>query len=256
MLEARGVTCGYAADPVLAEASVAVSPGEFVAVVGPNGSGKTTLLRAMSRVLAPREGAVALEGRDLYALSARESALAIAVVPQETSIEFEFTCGEVVLMGRSPRLGRFGSEGGRDREVVRESMERTGTWELRDRPVTELSGGERQRVILARAFAQEPRVLLLDEPTAHLDLAYQVQVLRLVRAMRDERKVAVLATLHDLNLAASVADRIVLLSKGRVAAEGPPGKVLAEDVLGPVFGPELKVRPHPETGRPFVYVTP
>lgn len=256
MLEARGVACGYGREDVLAGASVAVRPGEFVAVVGPNGSGKTTLLRAMSRVLPPREGAVALEGRDLYALSARESALAIAVVPQETSIEFEFTCGEVVLMGRSPRIGRFGSEGDRDLAVARESMERTGTWELRDRPITELSGGERQRVILARAFAQEPRVLLLDEPTAHLDLAYQVQVLRLVRAMRDERKVAVLATLHDLNLAAAVADRVVLLSKGRVVAEGAPEKVLSEDVLRPVFGPELKVGLHPGTGRPYVYVTP
>jgi iron complex transport system ATP-binding protein len=256
MLEARGITCGYGRAAALEEASVAVAAGEFVAVVGPNGSGKTTLLRAMSRVLPPREGTVALEGRDLYALSARESALAIAVVPQETSIEFDFSCEEVVLMGRSPRQGRFSSEGERDRAVVRESMERTGTWELRERAVTELSGGERQRVVLARAFAQEPRVLLLDEPTAHLDLGFQVQALRLARALRDERKVAVLATLHDLNLAASVADRMVVLSKGRVAAEGPPDRVLAEDVLRPVFGPELKVRPHPESGRPHVYVTP
>jgi iron complex transport system ATP-binding protein len=208
----------------------------------------------MSRVLRPRLGTALLDGRDLYGLPARESARAIGVVPQESPLEFEFTCEEVVLMGRAPHLGRFQTEGARDRTVVREAMERTGTWDLRGRSVQEISGGERQRVILARAFAQEPRVLLLDEPTAHLDLAYQGQILRMAEALRREKGTAVLATLHDLNLAAAFADRIVLLWKGRVAAAGRPEEVLVERTLREVFGVEVSVRSHPDTGRPLVLV--
>lgn len=254
ILEVEGIACGYGGGDALSEVTLRVEPGDFVAVAGPNGSGKSTLVRAMSRVLRPRLGRALLDGRDLYALPARESARAIAVVPQETPAEFEFTCEEIVLMGRSPRLARFQAEGERDRAAVREAMERTGTWELRGRSILDLSGGERQRVVLARAFAQEPRILLLDEPTAHLDIAFQVQILRLVRALREEKRTAVLATLHDLNLAAAYAERIVLLSRGRVAAAGGPEEVLVEPTLREVFGAEVTVRPHPETGRPLVLV--
>jgi len=254
ILEVSGIACAYDGTDVLSDVTVRLSPGDFVAVAGPNGSGKSTLIRALSRVLRPRLGSALLEGDDLYAVPARRSAQAIAVLPQETSVEFEFTCEEVVLMGRAPHLGRFESEGERDRKVVQEAMERTSTWDLRKRAIVELSGGERQRVLLARAFAQEPKVLLLDEPTAHLDLAFQVQILRLVRALRDEKKTAVLASLHDLNLAAAYADRIVLLSKGRIVATGTPKEVLVEPILHPVFGSEVTVRPHPDSGIPLVLV--
>jgi iron complex transport system ATP-binding protein len=253
-LEVDGIACAYDGTDVLSDVTLRLSPGDFVAVAGPNGSGKSTLIRALSRVLRPRLGSALLDGTDLYALPARRSAQAIAVLPQETALEFEFTCEEIVFMGRAPHLGRFETESERDRAVVREAMERTATWELRGRPILDLSGGERQRVLLARAFAQEPKVLLLDEPTAHLDLAFQVQILRLVRGLRDEKKTAVLASLHDLNLAAAYADRIVLLSKGRIAAAGTPAEVLTEPVLRPVFGPEVTVRVHPDTGAPLVLV--
>jgi len=256
ILEVAGVSCAYDGTDVLADVTLRVEPGQFVAVAGPNGSGKSTLLRAMSRVLRPRLGSALLDGRDLYALPARESARAIGVVPQESLLDFEFTVEEVVLMGRAPHLGRFQSEGERDRVVVREAMERTGTWDLRARSILELSGGERQRVVLARAFAQEPHVLLLDEPTAHLDLAYQVQILRLAKSLRDEKRTAVLATLHDLNLAAAYADRLVLLSKGKVAAAGTPKEVLVEPTLRSVFGADVTVRAHPDTGAPLVLVKP
>lgn len=256
ILEVAGVACGYGGSDALSDVTLRVGPGDFVVVAGPNGSGKSTLVRAMSRVLRPRLGSALLEGRDLYVLPARESARAIGVVPQETPLEFEFTCEEVVLMGRAPHMGRFQSERPADRAIAREAMERTGTFGFRDRSILELSGGERQRVILARAFAQEPSVLLLDEPTAHLDLAYQVQILRIVRSLRDEKKTAVLATLHDLNLAGAYADRIVLLSKGRIAAAGAPREVLVESTLCEVFGAEVTVRPHPETGAPLVLVKP
>jgi len=254
ILEVSGVACAYDGRDVLSDVTLRVAPGEFVAVAGPNGSGKSTLLRAMSRVLRPRLGSALLDGCDLYAIPAAQSARAIGVVPQEAPLDFDFTVEEVVLMGRSPHLGRFQSEGERDRAVVREALERTGLGELRRRSVRELSGGERQRVILARAFAQEPQVLLLDEPTAHLDLAYQAQVLRIAKSLRDEKKTAVLATLHDLNLAAAFADRLVLLSGGKVAAAGTPKEVLVEPVLRAVFGPEVTVRVHPNTGGPLVLV--
>jgi iron complex transport system ATP-binding protein len=254
ILEVSGIACAYDGADVLSEVTLRLGPGDFVAVAGPNGSGKSTLIRALSRVLRPRLGSALLDGTDLYMIPARQSAQAIAVLPQETPLEFEFTCEEIVLMGRSPHLRRFETETEHDRAIAREAMERTGTWDLRHRPVIELSGGERQRVLLARAFAQEPRVLLLDEPTAHLDLTYQVQILRLVRALRDEKKTAVLASLHDLNLAAAYADRMVLLCRGRVQAAGTPGDVLTEPVLRPIFGPEVLVRSHPDTGGPLVLV--
>jgi iron complex transport system ATP-binding protein len=257
ILEVEGISCGYAAADALSGVTLRVGPGELVAVAGPNGSGKSTLLRAMSRVLRPRLGRAFLSGRDLYGeVAARESARAIGVVPQEAPLEFEVTCGEIVLLGRAPYLGRFGTEGPEDRRAAREAMERTGTWELRDRPVREVSGGERQRVLLARAFAQEPRVLLLDEPTAHLDAAYQARILRIVGELRGERGTAVVATFHDLNLAAACADRMVLLKEGRVAAAGRPAEVLVEGALREVFGPELAVRRHPDTGGPLVVVRP
>jgi iron complex transport system ATP-binding protein len=254
ILEVSGIACAYDGADVLSDVTMRLAPGDFMAVAGPNGSGKSTLIRALSRVLRPRLGSALLEGRDLYGLPAREAAQSIAVLPQESTLEFEFTCEEVVLMGRAPHLGRFETESERDRTVVREAMERTATWELRRRVILELSGGERQRVLLARAFAQEPKILLLDEPTAHLDLAFQVQILRLVRELRDEKKTSVLASLHDLNLAAAYADRIVLLSKGKIAAAGPPKDVLAESVLRPVFGDDVMVRAHPDTGAPLVLV--
>jgi iron complex transport system ATP-binding protein len=257
IVDARALSCGYpGGEEVLAGVSLGAAAGDFLAVAGPNGSGKSTLLRALSRVLRPRQGSVLLEGRDLYALPPRESARAVAVVPQEPAVDFEFTVEEIVLMGRAPHLGRFETEGPRDHEAVREAMERTGVWALRGRSVLELSGGERRRVFLARAFAQEPRLLLLDEPTTHLDLGFQAQVLRMVLELRRDRGVAVVAALHDLNLAAAHADRLLLLVGGRTKAEGPPAEVLREPLLREVYGEDVLVRPHPETGGPCVFVKP
>lgn len=256
ILAAEKLSCGYGGDDVLRDVDLGVRPGELLAVAGPNGSGKSTLVRALSRVLRPRAGRVTLEGRDLYALAPRDCARALAVLPQEAAVEFEFSCGEIVLLGRAPHLGRFQAERAEDRLAAQAAMERTGTWELRDRSILEISGGERQRVFLARAFAQEPRVLLLDEPTAHLDLAYQVEILRIARRQASERGVAVLAVLHDLNLATAFADRMALLFRGRVAAAGTPEEVVREAALREIYGADVAVKPHPETGRPFVYVRP
>jgi iron complex transport system ATP-binding protein len=236
-LKAEAVSCAYDGAVVLEGATVPLSPGEFVAVVGPNGAGKSTLVRTMSRTLAPRAGRVSLDGRDLYALRAREAARAIAVVPQEASLDFEFTCHEVAMMGRHPHLGRFDTERPADYDAVRRAMERTDSWSLRDRAVTELSGGERRRVLLARALAQEPRFLLLDEPTSHLDVHYQIEMLRIAKASG----AAVLAVLHDLNLALEFATRVVVVARGRVAADGAPRETLTAARLAEVFGPHVAV---------------
>ncbi len=256
ILEAEELSCAYREAEVLSRVSLRLAPGELVAVIGPNGSGKSTLIRTLSRVLRPRTGRVLLDGRDLYALPARESARAIAVVPQETTLDFEFSVADVVLMGRSPHLARFASEGPKDLEIAARAMERAGVKDFAGRRVTELSGGERQRVFLARALAQEPRLLLLDEPTAHQDLSFQAQLLRIVKGLCREGGLGVLAALHDLNVAALCADRLLLLSKGRVVAQGPPAELLTESVLRPVFGGHLIVRPHPETGGPCVFLSP
>jgi iron complex transport system ATP-binding protein len=253
ILEVSGIACAYDGTDVLSDVTVRLVARGLHGGGRAQRVGKSTLIRALSRVLRPRLGrrcsTAAISTRCPRAERPGDRG-----APQESSLEFEFSCEEVVLMGRAPHLGRFETESERDRAVVREAMERTSTWELRSRPILELSGGERQRVLLARAFAQEPKVLLLDEPTAHLDLAFQVQILRLVRELRDEKKTAVLASLHDLNLAAAYADRIVLLSKGKIAAAGTPKDVLAEPVLRPVFGADVLVRSHPDTGAPLVLV--
>ncbi len=238
MLKAESVSCAYDGAVVLDGATVPLSAGEFVAVVGPNGSGKSTLVRAMSRTLKPHQGRVTLDGRDLYALGAREAARAIAVVPQEAVLDFEFTCHEVAMMGRHPHLGRFDAERAADYEAVQHAMERTDSWSLRERPVTELSGGERRRVLLARALAQEPRFLLLDEPTSHLDVHYQVEMLKIAKL----GGAAVLAVLHDLNLAAAYATRVVMFSKGRIVGDGATKEMLTAERLIDVFGPHVDVK--------------
>ncbi len=238
IIEVDGVTCAYDGVHVLSDVTLKIAPGDFVGLLGPNGAGKSTLVRAMSRVLRPRVGRALLDGRDLYGdVSAGESARAIGVVPQEGAPAFDFTCHEAVLMGRAPHLGRFQGESAADLDVVRRAMERTETWELRDRLVTELSGGERQRVILARAFAQEPRVLLLDEPTAHLDLGHQVQTMRMVA----ELGCAVVAVMHDLNLAAAFCRRLVLIERGRIVAAGAPADVLTAEMIERIFKINVEV---------------
>ena len=260
-LAADQITLRYAADapPALAALSLALAPGVFHAVIGPNGSGKSTLVRALSRALRPSQGAVLLDEADLYAAySARESAQAIAVVPQDTGISLDFSVRDVVRMGRAPHLPPrpFASETPADEDIVADAMKSAGVDALAERAVTTLSGGERQRVLLARALAQKPRVLLLDEPTANLDLRHQAETLTLARDLAHERGLAVLAVLHDVNLAAAYCDTLTLLRGGEIAASGTPAAVLTETNLAEVYGARVWVRPHPATGRPWALPLP
>ncbi|MGK5545445.1 ABC transporter ATP-binding protein [Streptomyces sp. URMC 127] len=218
--------------------------GQFVGLIGPNGSGKSTLLRCAYRALRPVTGTVRLDGDDLHALSAREGARRLAALPQETASEFDFTAGEVVAMGRLPHQRSGTRATARDAEVCAAALERVGAAHLAGRSFPTLSGGEKQRVLIARALAQEPRVLVLDEPTNHLDIAQQLEVLALVR----DAGLTVLAALHDIDLAATHCDVLYVVRGGRVVASGPPGEVLTAELLAGVFGVRAHRVPHPETG--------
>lgn len=249
----QDVACRYEAIPALEGVSLRIASGEFAGIVGPNGSGKTTLLRAIHALVAPERGTVLLDGADVSGLTARQVAARVAAVPQHSHSGFGFTVFDIVLMGRAPHLAPLAREDDVDLAVAREAMERTRTWHLRHRRVDELSGGERQRVLLARALAQAPEVLLLDEPTAHLDIRYQVEMMTLIAGL-NAAGLTVVAALHDLNLASMFCARLVLLDRGRVAGLGAPAEVLTPHRVREVYGAEVEVRPHPITGRPVVTV--
>jgi len=246
---------------VLQDVTLDLRPGELVVVIGPNGSGKSTLIRALCRTLRPKAGVVLLDDLDLYlATSARKAARRIGVVPQETTIAFEFNVREVVAMGRAPHQPAFSfgvSETDRDIAAIDEAMRRADVpLEFESRPISTLSGGERQRVLVARALAQEAEVLLLDEPTAALDLRHENEIMAwLSRLVREEKRI-VLAALHDLNLAAQYADRIVVLCAGRIAAMGTPDEALTEEIIAQVYGVNVLARRHPLTGRPYFLTVP
>ncbi|WP_186319367.1 ABC transporter ATP-binding protein [Streptomyces sp. SAJ15] len=218
--------------------------GQLVGLVGPNGSGKSTLLRCVYRALRPAAGTVRLDGEDLWAMSPRESARRLAALPQESSSEFDFTVAEVVAMGRLPHQSGAGRTTAADREACAAALRRVAADHLAGRGFLTLSGGERQRVLIARALAQQPRVLVLDEPTNHLDIAQQLEVLALVR----DSRLTVLTALHDLNLAAVHCDLLYVIARGRIVASGAPHDVLTPELLAEVFGVRAHRVPHPESG--------
>ena len=234
--------------------SFAVERGEVFGVIGPNSAGKTSLLRLLTRVLLPQRGEIRLDGRRVSALRSWELAREVAVVPQEAPRPFPFTVEQLVLMGRYPHgPGRF-FESDDDRALADAAMEATGVRHLAPLPLEQLSGGERQRAMLARALAQQPKLLVLDEPTSHLDLRYQAETAAIIRRVNAERGMTVLLVSHDLNLAAEVCDRLLLLASGRVARLGPPAEVLRRETLEDVFGCAVVVDFNPATGRPLVQV--
>ena len=256
MLSVRDIWAGYEGRPVLRGVDLHVAAGEVVALVGPNGCGKTTLLRAVSGVLRIERGDVRLAGDALRSLSSRERAQRLAVVPQGAALPPGFTALEQVLLGRTPYVGLIGAEGPEDLAAARKAMLLTDCWPFAERPVEELSGGERQRVVLARALAQEPRILLLDEPTSHLDLAHQVRTFQLAAQLGRDLGLAVLAAVHDLTLASLFADRIAFLEGGRITLEGTPHEALRPETIERVYGLPVAVMAHPTTGRPVVLPDP
>jgi iron complex transport system ATP-binding protein len=268
LLRAADVTFGYGDRIVLRDVSVDVPAGGFIGIIGPNGSGKTTLLRLLAGTRRPQRGSVLLDGISLAAMARAEIARRMAVVPQETHLAFDYTVLEVVLMGRYPHLGAFAIEGPRDLALAREALTSTGTLSLQDRMFNTLSGGEKQRVVIASALAQlapsasssAPSLssacsaLLLDEPTAALDLKYQLETAALVRDLHARHGLTVVMSTHDLNLAASLCNALVLLKNGRVVQRGPVDDVLTPDAVRELYEVDAEVMRHPATGR--LMVTP
>ncbi|HEX2089217.1 MAG TPA: ABC transporter ATP-binding protein [Actinomycetota bacterium] len=251
------VTVGYGEqNPVLNGLVLEARPGEVTGLIGPNGAGKTTVFRVASRALRPWSGAVLVDGKDPYALSARQAARIVAVVPQEIPWTFSYSALDMVLMGRAPYQSPWGGNSAVDWEAVRRAMTATGAAHLSERPFEELSGGERQAVILAQALAQDAPVLLLDEPTTHLDLRHVIDILTIVRAIARSEGKTVVGIFHDLNLASAYCDRIYALFGGSVAAVGPPAEVITKDTLRELFGIDAEVVSSGTSGKPAVVIQP
>jgi iron complex transport system ATP-binding protein len=250
-LAATRVGAGYGAQLVLSDCTISIASREVVAVVGPNGAGKSTLLRVLAGLLRPRTGSVSLDGADIGGLSRAAIARRIAVVPQILDTLFPFTVREIVALGRTARLGRFGAAAPADAEAVDRAIVELELGPLASRRIDRLSGGERQRAVLAMALAQEADVLLLDEPTVHLDPAHQIATLAQVSRLARDRGLAVLAVLHDLNLASAVASRVVVVDEGRIVRDAPPGEVLTSELVAAIFGSGLEVVAR--NGRPRVF---
>lgn len=252
LITCRNVCAGYGAQAVLHDISFTLQTGEMTSILGPNGCGKSTLLRVLSGVLTPQSGQALFQRRPVAQIPPRQLARKMAFVPQREETPAAFTVQQVVLLGRTPYMGWWGHETRQDREVAQRAMERVGVAHLADRTLGALSGGERQRVILARALAQECPLLVLDEPTTHLDVSHQISLLSLLRELHRSDGLTVLAVLHDINLASEFTDRMLVLSRGTVAADGPPEDVVNETLLLDVFGLAAWVRVNPATGRPHV----
>lgn len=250
ILELRDVSFAYAGHVVLDRVSLHAARGEMVGLIGPNGAGKSTLLGVASGTLRTSAGLVLLDGQDARRMGPMARARTVALVRQSPAVPEGFSALDVVLMGRNPHLQFLQWEGRRDMEAALAAMDATDTSVFADRQLSSLSGGEMQRVFVARALAQSPAVLLLDEPTTHLDLGYQAGLLDTIDRVRRDRNLAVLAAMHDITLAAQYCDRMIVLGGGRVRAEGPPASVLRPDLLSEVFGARIATVAHPISGTP------
>ncbi|MDA8137068.1 MAG: ABC transporter ATP-binding protein [Desulfobacteraceae bacterium] len=255
-IEVEHLSHAFGERSVLTGVTFQVPAGQFCIIIGPNGSGKTTLLKLVMRLLALQQGAIRVMQRAISDYSARQMARRVAYVPQNIQQVFGFTVWEVVLMGRAPHLGMLGLEGAADLEIARGAMVVAGVEHLAQRRLDQLSGGEQQRVFIARAICQQPQLIVLDEPTAALDLAHQVRVMDLMEHLKVEKGITVVMVSHDLNLAAMYADQLVLLDKGRIAGMGAPQAVLDFGLLEQVYGCTLLVDKSPLGDYPRIHLVP
>lgn len=250
MISLSNIYFSYGTSDVLRGISMTVGSGEIVGVLGPNGAGKSTLIKLMAGLIKAQNGDVIIDGRQIDAISTRELARHMAVVPQQNIVPFAFTSLQIVLMGRSPHISFLGFESARDIEIARKAMRQTDCLEFASRDINELSGGERQRVFLARAIAQGPKILLLDEPTTFLDIRHQIELNKQLKILNREG-VTIISAMHDLNMASIFCDRIVMLKEGRVFCDGHPNEVMTSENIRSVFGAEVIVTRDENLGRPI-----
>lgn len=255
-IEMQNVSLGYSGKEVLKDVTFQVLPGEMVGLIGPNGSGKSTIIRALTGIIPPYRGKILLDGKGVDRIPRQELARMVGVVPQIPLLPSAFTAFEIVLMGRNPHLSFFQYESQRERDIAWRAMERTMTQYLARRRIGELSGGEIQCLVIARVLAQETKAILLDEPTANLDIGRQVEILDLIKSLCRENNLTVLAALHDLNLASQYCDRLVLVNNGRVHAQGTPSEVIIPQNIKEVYGAAGCVYTHPANGLPAVLINP
>ena len=251
MIEINNVSFSFEQE-VLKNININIEKGKFYTILGPNGSGKTTLLRLLSKSLQMESGNICIDGKDLNQIRPNLLAKQMAVVPQSTEIEFDFSVQDIVLMGRTPHISRFCSESENDIKIAMNAMEITNTWELRSKSINELSGGEKQRVVVARAIAQETGIILLDEPISHLDIHHQIEIMNQLKQLNLNKNITIIAVLHDLNLAAAYGDHMILMDNHVVYKDGTPEEVLTEEIIKKVYGLEVYISKNPRTGKTFI----
>lgn len=254
LLHVENISSGYSGRAVIEGIDFSAQKGEFVGIIGPNGAGKSTLTRTISRALPPIKGAVKYNGEDIYKAPSNKIACSIAVVPQDTLIVFEFSVRDIIMLGRIPYLKKFKKETEKDLSAVERAMALTNTTRLADRFINELSAGERQRVIIAKALAQEPKLLILDEPTSHLDISHQIEIFDLIKDLSVNEGLTVLAVLHDLNLASEYCDKLLLMNNGGIFRQGRPREVLDYKTIEEVYKTVVIVNENPISKKPYIFL--
>ncbi len=254
ILEVKDLFCGYDGKNVIRDVSFCLEEKGFLGIIGPNGAGKTTLLKTIARLIHPSAGKIIYRGRNIFEFKTRDLAREIAVLPQTMEMVFSYSVEEFVSLGRFPHLNRFSRFSAHDREAVKQALVLTEIADLKERKINELSVGEKQRVFIAQGLAQEPNFMILDEPTAHLDIAHQVEILSLLRRLNAEKGLSVLLILHDLNMAAEFCKNLILLNAGKIHSSGTPSEVLTYQNIEEVYRTVVIVKENPLSKKPYVFV--
>lgn len=253
-LQVQNLKFGYKRDLVLKDISFNIEKGQFISIIGPNGSGKSTILKLLNNLYSPKKGNIFIEGKNIYGYKKRDLAQKIALVPQDTFLDYEFTVEDVVLMGRHPYKKRFQKEDENDFKIVEEALKMTNTLHLKDKLITEISGGERQRVVIARALAQNPSIILLDEPTSHLDINHQIEILNLLKRLNQEKSTTIVIVIHDINIASRYSDEIIMINEGKIVGIGRPEEVITKKNIEETYNLKVIIEKNRVTNK--IYLTP
>ncbi|WP_461207161.1 ABC transporter ATP-binding protein [Clostridium sp. DL1XJH146] len=242
----------YSNQNILDKISFEIEKGEFCSIIGPNGSGKTTLLKNISKSITPKKDTIFIENEDVIKINRKDIARKMALVPQNTYIDFEFSVLDVVLMGRTPYLNRFEGEKKEDFNIAKEAMIKTNVWNLKDKSISKISGGEMQRVLIARALTQETSILLLDEPVSHLDMNHQIELMDTLKLLNEKENKTIVVVLHDLNIAVQYSNKVILLNNGMIEAIGHPKEVLTKEIITKIYNIDVHILENPVTGKPYI----